>query len=244
MTKRTLLGIIVPSSNTVLEPATVAMVAPVPGVTAHFARVRVRHIDLSDASARQFDESAFMSAVEMLADARVDVVAWSGTAGGWLGVDHDEALCAAITDRTGVPATTAVLGLIEAFQAAKVTRYALVTPYVAAIQDRIVATLNGYGFECVAECHDDRTDNFSFSTLSPQRIAEMVRACAREEPQAIVILCTNVAGAILCDDLERETGIPVYDSVATTVWASMRAVGVDPSGVRGWGRFFQTIAAE
>ena len=41
MTKRILLGILTPSSNTALEPLTSAIVAGLPGVSAHFARFTV-----------------------------------------------------------------------------------------------------------------------------------------------------------------------------------------------------------
>jgi maleate isomerase len=33
----------------------------------------------------------------LLADARVDSIVWSGTSGGWGGIDDDQALCAQIS---------------------------------------------------------------------------------------------------------------------------------------------------
>ena len=43
---RTLLGMPTPSSNTALEPLTNAMVADLPGVSAHFSRFPVTEISL------------------------------------------------------------------------------------------------------------------------------------------------------------------------------------------------------
>ena len=74
----------------------------------------------------------------MLADARVDVIGWSGTSSGWLGFDADRRLVERITERTGIPATTAVLALNELLALRGVTRLALVTPYTADVQQRIV----------------------------------------------------------------------------------------------------------
>ena len=54
MTKRTLLGMLTPSSNTVLEPVTSAILADLPDVTAHFGRFRVTEISLSDKALGQF----------------------------------------------------------------------------------------------------------------------------------------------------------------------------------------------
>jgi maleate isomerase len=44
---RKLLGMLTPSSNTVLEPVTTAMLAEVPEVSAHFGRFAVTEIALS-----------------------------------------------------------------------------------------------------------------------------------------------------------------------------------------------------
>lgn len=41
--------------------------------------------------------------------------------------------------------------------------------------------------------------------------------------------------------LEAETGIPVYDTIATVVWKSLRLAGVDTRALRGWGRLFAEV---
>jgi maleate isomerase len=38
--------------------------------------------------------------------------------------------------------------------------------------------------------------------------------------------------------MERELGIPIYDSVATVVWKALTTVGTDPRALQGWGRLF------
>jgi maleate isomerase len=45
-------------------------------------------------------------------------------------------------------------------------------------------------------------------------------------------------GAPLAEELEAAYGIPIYDTVSTTVWKSLKIVGVDPQRVKGWGRIF------
>ena len=44
------------------------------------------------------------------------MIAWNGTSSGWLGFGTDEALCARITEETGIPACTSVLALDEAMR--------------------------------------------------------------------------------------------------------------------------------
>ncbi len=77
------LGMLTPSSNTVLEPLTAAMLADLPGggASAHFSRFRVVGIDLGAGSREQFDPAPVVAAAELLADARVDAICWNGTSG-------------------------------------------------------------------------------------------------------------------------------------------------------------------
>jgi maleate isomerase len=43
-------------------------------------------------------------------------------------------------------------------------------------------------------------------------------------------------------ELEAELGIPIYDSISTVVWKSLRLAGVDAARVRGWGHLFKALA--
>src|SRR5436190_7018867 len=162
MTSRKLIGVLTPSSNTALEPLTAAMLAGVPGVSAHFSRFPVTEISLRDASLRQFDDARILDAARLLAHARVDVICWSGTSASWLGFEKDEQLCARITDATGIPATTSVLALNELLAARGVRTLGLVSPYVEDVQQRIMANYAGMGIACVAEQHLDLSVNFAF----------------------------------------------------------------------------------
>ena len=110
---RVLLGMLTPSSNTILEPVCAALLADMPEVTAHFARFRVTSIALDDRSLGQFDPAPMLAAASLLADARVRSICWNGTSASWLGLETDRRLCAAITAETGVPATSSVLALVE-----------------------------------------------------------------------------------------------------------------------------------
>ena len=241
MTKRALLGMLTPSSNTTLEPVTTAMISGLPEVSAHFGRFRVTEIALSEAALGQFDDSEILRAAELLADARVDVIAWNGTSSGWLGFEADERLCRRITEATGVAACTSVLALNELFGLTGVKRFGLVTPYLDEVQAAILKNYATHGFECVAERHLGLRDNFSFSQVQADMLRAMVREVAQAKPEAITIFCTNLRGAPLVAELEAETGIPIYDSIATAVWKSLRLVGADPGRVQGWGQLFGGI---
>ena len=240
--KRILLGMLTPSSNTTLEPVTTAMLASLPDASAHFGRFRVTEIALSDQALGQFDDSEILRAAELLSDAKVQVIGWNGTSAGWLGFAADERLCQRITEVTGIPACTSVLALNEILKLTGVTRFGLVTPYRDDVQAAIVRNYAASGFECVAERHLGLQDNFSFSEVGADDIRRMTREVAKWKPQAITIFCTNLRGAPLVEELERELDIPIYDTIATVVWKSLKLAGAEPRRVDGWGQLFRKVA--
>lgn len=238
MAGRVRLGMLTPSSNTTLEPVTTAMLAGLPEVTAHFGRFRVTEIALSDSALGQFEQAPILAAASLLADAKVHVIGWNGTSASWRGFHTDEALCRSVTAAAGVPACTSVLALNEAFRAQGVRRFGLVTPYTPDVQTAIVGNYAAAGYECVAERHLGIRENYAFAEVSDETLSGAIREVAAARPDAIAILCTNLRGAPLVDALEAELGMPIYDSIATVVWQSLRLAGVDPARVHGWGRLF------
>jgi len=241
-TRRVLLGMLTPSSNTALEPLTSAMVSQLPEVSAHFARFRVTEISLAPQALGQFDETPILQAASLLADARVGAIAWNGTSSGWLGFETDEALCRRIAETTGIPACTSVLACNELMRRTGRTRFGLVSPYLADVQRRIQDNYARSGFECVAERHLGESVNFAFSEVEPERIRAMAREVAAAGPQAILIFCTNLRAAQLAQELEAELGIPVFDTVSAAVWKSLQLCGVDTRRVTGWGSLFEVGA--
>ena len=235
-------GMLTPSSNTVLEPVTAAMLAGITDVAAHFSRFKVTEIALSDKSVGQFDDSEILRAAELLAHAKVDVIAWNGTSASWLGLERDERLVERIQAATGTKACTCVLAFREIFERTKVERIGLVTPYTRDVQDRIKMCWGACGLQVFAERHLDIRENFAFAQVTEPQIEAMIRAVAHETAQAVAIVCTNLYGARLAARLEVELGVPIYDSVAVTLWKSLKVAGVSLDRIRGWGRLFGDLA--
>lgn len=223
------LGVLTPSSNTVLEPSTTRLLAPIADlVSVHIARFRVTRIADDAGSDTQFALEPMVAAAGLLADAKVDAILWSGTSGAWVGIDSDRRLVEAVSDRTNVPATTATLALLEAFRELEVRTYGLVVPYVKPIVDLIVEQFDQQGYRCSAMSYESLTDNWEFATVSEETIMSLVRTVAGASPDAVVIHCTNLRGAEIAPSLERELGIPVLDSVAVGLWGALRILGIAP----------------
>ncbi|ABL72681.1 MULTISPECIES: maleate cis-trans isomerase family protein [Paracoccus] len=233
------LAMLTPSSNTVVEPLTSAMAWPLyPDVSVHFGRFRVTRIALDEGSNSQFTLEPILAAADLLADAKPAIIAWNGTSASWLGFDTDDRLCAAITKRTGIPATSAILSLNRLLAEMGVKRLGLVTPYTRDVQQRIIANYAAIGIETVAERHSGRSDNHSFAEVTEEEIREMCLDVAQARPDAIAIVCTNMRGPLIAPELERQTGIPILDSVAFTLWGCLRETGVPMDRLAGYGQMF------
>ena len=239
------LGMLVPSSNTALEPATAKLVDPIAGqVGVHFARFRVTRIALDSAADAQFGSAPILDAADLLADAKASVIAWNGTSASWRGFETDDALCRAITERTGCKATSAIVGLNEAIRSFGVARLGLVTPYTADVEAAIGENYRAIGVDVVAARRLDLSDNYSFAEVAPAQIAEMCRDVARTGPDAIAIVCTNMRGPFVAPRIEAEFGIPVFDSISVTLWAALRAIGVSTAPLADYGRLFSLTQSD
>ena len=109
---------------------------------------------------RSSTTAPILAAAELLAHAKVDVIAWNGTSSGWLGFDADQRLCERIEAATGIRATTSMLALNEILAATGVKRFGLVTPYIDAVQQRIVANYATLGITCDAEAASGHPGQF------------------------------------------------------------------------------------
>jgi maleate isomerase len=233
------IGMLTPSSNTVLEPVTSALLAPLSDrVSFHVSRFRVTQIGVDTDANRQLDHGAIVSAAGLLGDAKASVIAWNGTSASWLGFETDESLCAAIEQHTGVSATSAILTLNAMLFSRGVKRLGLVTPYTADVEGRIMANYSDVGIDVVAQARCDLRDNYSFAEVSEPTIEAMCRHVADARPEAIAIVCTNLRGPFVAARLERELKIPVLDSIAVTLKGCLDAVGVEADALAQFGSVF------
>ncbi|ORY16139.1 Asp/Glu/hydantoin racemase [Clohesyomyces aquaticus] len=239
ISKRIRIGILVPSSNTALEPLTTAIVATLPNVSVHFSRFPVTTIGLSTSAVSQFEPHKIMEAATLLAHANVDIIGWSGTSSGWLGFPADDELCSMITDATGIRATTSVLALNKALKGLGVKKLGLVTPYLDDVQAAIVENYKSVGVDCSMERHLQRSDNVKFADLGAETFDPMVEAVVKEGAQAVSTFCTNLSAAQYIERWEKEYGVPILDTVTTVVWDALRMCGVDTSQINGWGRLME-----
>jgi len=239
------LGILVPSSNTALEPLTNAIISSIKSdefiISVHFSRFRVTTIDLSADASAQFEFLPILIAARLLADAKVDVIGWGGTSAGWLGFEHDEKLCAAIEAETGIKATTSVLSLNAILRSLGIISFGLVTPYIKQMNDLIRANYASIGVDINEswERHLGITDNHEIVKVGGAMLDDMVMDVAANGARVLSTFCTNLQAAQRVEHWEKAASVIVLDTVSTVVWGCLKLVGVDTRLVKGWGFLFE-----
>ncbi|OCT49125.1 putative Asp/Glu racemase [Cladophialophora carrionii] len=239
------LGVLVPSSNTAVEPLTHAIVSSIQSkdvdLSVHFSRFRVTTIDVSPVANAQFELSPILNAARLLADAKVDVIGWSGTSAGWLGFEHDEKLCAAIEAETGIRATTSVLALNSILRSLGVISFGLVTPYRKELNSLIRQNYAAIGVDINAtwDRHLGMTDNNEIGRVDDATLDGMVMDVASNGANVLSTFCTNLRAAQRVEHWEESASVIVLDTVASVVWGMLKIVKVDTRLVTGWGYMFE-----
>ena len=191
----TRIGMIVPSSNTCLEPQSYRILGDRDG-RHHPLHPDSGHPDCAGRFIRQaVRPRRHARGRRLLATADVDVIAWNGTSGSWLGSGHDRDLVLEITDATGIPATTSTLAYLEAFRSFRTERIGLFTPYTADVNEAIIKSYEREGIKTVSHRCLGLSDNESFGRVTDDELRPGSRELAADAPDALIYLCTNLYGA-------------------------------------------------
>lgn len=244
------LGVLVPSSNTALEPLTTSLLSSLPNISVHYSRFPVTEIALSQTALSQFDDSKILAAAELLSHAKVDVIGWSGTSAGWLGLEADVRLCERIKEATGIEATSSVLGLCNLLDIVMPKegerRFGLVTPYLDDVQAKVCETFGREGYEVVAESHLNRSVNVEFADIGEDvldsQMEEVMGKMTEEKVKVVSTFCTNLRAAHRAKYWESTyPGLMVFDTVSTVVWDMLRIAKVDMKEIVDWGNMFSIV---
>lgn len=218
------IGIVVPSSNVVIEPLVLQQFQGSLD-TVHFARLSVFDVKLDAQSLAQFKIDEHLRAARQLCDAQVDAIVWGGTSASWLGVQQDEEYCKRITQETGISTTTCVLEMNRQAADLNAKRIAMVTPYTDDVHNRILDNYEALGFMRPTGQNLGGTVSNDFASISADTLKKVVLNVAKNSPDMIMIMCTNLRGSRVADNLSKELGIPIIDSAAATLQAGYRLIG-------------------
>lgn len=211
------IGVIVPSSNRVVERVTRSILDDRPGIDACFARV-----PYAGHPPDGYDMASFRQAASLLAQAHPEVILWNATRGALIGFTPDRQLCAAIEGETGIPCATTALATVDLLRRRNLRRIGLVAQGDDQDGVRLKQTFAQEGIDIVVGHNFGITDNFEAASVTPEEIeAQVIRLPTVADLDAVLIWSTNLAGHELSARLGERLGIPVLDSAALGILAAL-----------------------
>lgn len=230
-------GVLVPFTNTNLEPDMVLMRPD--GVSLHFARLGGYDQDeIPDSDQMHGLGAADLSEpLHLLQGVRPDVIFYGCTSATLThGPSFDRELAKQIKQDSGAETVTAAGALVHALQALDLKRIGFASPYVPAINDQAVTFLAELGIETVIRSEISGTlDNYGQGELTPEAVYELGLAADHPEAEAIVLSCSDMRSVEVIATLETTLGKPVITSNQAMVFQAMQLAGLS-EGLPGFGK--------
>lgn len=211
MNDRNRIGLLVPSSNTVMENDLHAHLDKA-RYTVHTARMYLV-ATTAEAEQRMLDEDA-PAATDLVGTARPDVLVFGCTSAGSLGgVDHDRGYCADLGKRAGARGIGVMSSLVDRVREQGLTRVAVITPYIDELTASVAGGLAGAGLEVVTAAGMGISVNIDLARPTPEEITGFVLDRIRgADIDGIVVSCTNFRALDARPAITAQTGLPVITS--------------------------------
>lgn len=222
-TKR--VAVLIPSSNTSVE-AELGRALPV-SVSLHSSRLN--HFSGVDPDAVEVMVQDIERASLLVATAGVDLIFVCATVPSlYYGEGFDRQIAQRIESITGIPATTTSSAMLAALRELKVKRLVLGSPFVPAMNEKIVTFLRANGFEVLANRGLGIEENIRIGRLPPEVAGKMAQDMDIPEADAVLLACTNWQTLKAIDAAERSIGKPVVTTTQASLWGMLRALGLPP----------------
>jgi maleate isomerase len=231
-------GVIVPSTNTVVE-ADYNRMAP-HGVTFHTGRMYIgQPVMDSDAAFEalldQIRESIAVAIRDVMTCKPDYMIMGMSSETFWGGVAGNAAFIERVRARTGLHVSTGASACRAALERLGVTRIAVLSPYQPVADRQVTGFFEESGFEVVRfkglRC--PTATSIAEVTEAPLRTI-LVEDLNGADVEAIVQVGTNLSMVRLADEAERWLGKPVMAINAVTLWHALRASGITDQP-RGFG---------
>ena len=225
---RARIGVLVPFTNTNLEPD-LMMLRP-PGVSLHFARAGGYDPEQTPDSQqmRGFALAGLEGVVELLAAARPDLILYGCTSATLAhGPRFDREFTESISEASGVPAVTAAGALVESLETRGIKRVAFSSPYVEQLNQEAIAFLAACGVETVSSAYvGSDLGNDEQGQLTPDQVLDLGVRADSQQAQALVLSCTDMRAVEVVDALEERLGKPVVTSNRSLMEAALRRLSL------------------
>jgi maleate isomerase len=237
---RARIGVLVPFTNTNLEPD-MAMMTP-PGVSLHFARMGGYDEDaIPDAAQMQSLGAAdLQETLTLLSGAKPDVVLYGCTSATLShGPAFDRDLATRIKAQSGAQTVTAAGALVHALRTLGTAKIGFASPYVPAINDLAIDFLTKMEIETVARADiGTALSNEGQGALTPGDVMTLALRADHTDAEALVLSCTDMRAVESVADVEARLGKPVVTSNQAMLFQALQLLQM-PEPVQGFGQLLE-----
>ena len=230
-------GVLVPSTNTSVQPEFDAMRPP--GVTNHIGRIRIPNVPLkSDADFSRLMEliiAAQDEAVDGLMSCEPDhLVMGISSETFWGGYEASHRLKAHLAGRTGLPVTMGSEAAEVALKLLGAKTIGVVTPYWPVGDQNVVRFFGEAGFTVKRIEGLKCTSPVDIAHVSEARLRDALAKVDGDDVDALMQVGTNLAMARLAGEAEVWMKRPVVAINTAIYWHALRHAGI-PDKVEGFG---------
>lgn len=224
------IGLIIPSSNTTMEPEFWQM-AP-KGVSIHTARMRLSNVTVDELI--QMEKNA-VAAAKLLATASVDLLVYGCTTGSLIkGPGYDREISEKLTRETGISSIATATAVLKALETLGAEKVALVTPYTKEVTWKEIEFLEKQGYMVVDVKYLGIKENTMIGKQEPYTAYRLAMRLDAGKADVVFISCTNFRTIEIIPILERDIGLPVFSSNTATMWMALKELGIKES-LKGYG---------
>jgi maleate isomerase len=219
------IGLIIPSSNTTMEPDFYRSFAS--GATIHAARMFLDVIT-QEVEKKMIAED-LPGAIALLKTLQPDVVVFGCTSGGALGgIEHDRRLGEFIRERGEVRAVTVLSSVISELERIRAKKIGVFTPYTMEISEDIKRSLEEAKLDVAFLRCVGLVNNTEVGSMEPDEICSFVRQSmdSSVEVDALFLSCTNWRAYETIPALRSFSNIPIVTSNQATIHAVRHALGL------------------
>lgn len=227
---RAVFGVVVPSTNTVVEHD--YWRAGVPGVAFRAGSMHIPHPVMADdegfeALLGQIRASIDTAVRDVLTAEPDRMVMGMSAETFWGGVAGNAAFEERLRARTGLPVTTGASACRAGLQALGVRRIAVFSPYQPVADREVGRFFTEAGFDVVRITGLRCPTAMDIAKVPDDRLRAVVGELDGPDVDAVVQVGTNLSFVELADGLEAELGKPVVAINSATLWHALREHGLD-----------------
>lgn len=225
------LGVIIPSTNTIVEPDFHRMA--VPGVTPHMSRIHIRdqNLDSDEAFVRLLEQIRIeiQYAIERVLTAEPHAMVMGMSAETfWDGMEGNRKFTQMISQWAGgLAVATGAEACEKALKLFEVKKIGVVTPYQPIGDKNVVKFFNDLGYDVAAIKGLRCPSAIAIAEVSEDDLRKALIEVNKPDVDVLVQVGTNLSMVGLADEAERWFKKPVIAINAATWWMALRSNGIE-----------------